>query len=131
MKYADDIVNIMNDRGSINVPEDCTTSEEFDKWMHRANQGGRRMTREEAIAKIKHSIVSTRDCEGDYVRKFNEALEMAIKALEQQPCEDCISRVQAIEEADKLCLETGYDNEKVEGMLKDLPSVTPQPRKGA
>ena len=44
---------------------------------------------------------------------------------------DCISREQAIEEADKLCLETGYDNEKVIEMLNDLPSVTPQePRKG-
>ena len=39
---------------------------------------------------------------------------------------DCISRVKAIEEADKLCLETGYDNEKVEEMLRELPSVTPQ-----
>ena len=39
---------------------------------------------------------------------------------------DCISRAKAIEEADKLCLETGYDNEKVEEMLRELPSVTPQ-----
>lgn len=43
---------------------------------------------------------------------------------------DAISREQAIEEADKLCLETGYDNEKVIEMLNDLPTVTPQPRKG-
>lgn len=37
--------------------------------------------------------------------------------------EDCISRAKAIEEADKLCLETAYDNEKVIEMLNDLPSV--------
>ena len=35
MKYADDIVSIMNDRGSIKVPQDCTTGEEFDKWMQK------------------------------------------------------------------------------------------------
>ena len=52
MKYAEDIVSIMNDRGSIKVPEDCTTGEEFDKWMHRANQGGRRMTVKELISKL-------------------------------------------------------------------------------
>ena len=39
---------------------------------------------------------------------------------------DCISRAKAIEEADKLTLETGYDNEKVKEMLRELPSVTPQ-----
>ena len=39
---------------------------------------------------------------------------------------DCISRAKAIEEADQLCLETGYDNEKVVEMLRELPSVTPQ-----
>jgi len=39
---------------------------------------------------------------------------------------DAISRVKAIEEADKLTLETGYDNEKVIEMLNELPSVTPQ-----
>ena len=55
-----------------------------------------------------------------------EALDMAIKALEQQPCEDCISREEAINEADNLSLETSYDNEKVEQMLRDLPSVQPK-----
>ena len=40
--------------------------------------------------------------------------------------EDCISRAKAIEKADNLCLETGYDNEKVIEMLNDLPSVTPK-----
>lgn len=43
---------------------------------------------------------------------------------------DCISREQAIEEADKLCLETCYDNEKVTDMLNELPSATPIRPKG-
>ena len=61
---------------------------------------------------------------------------MAIKALEQEPTAkndlgvDAVSRKQAIEEADKLCLETGYDNEKVIEMLNELPSVTPIRPKG-
>lgn len=38
MKYADDIVSIMNDRGSIKVPEDCVTNDEFDIWMHRRKE---------------------------------------------------------------------------------------------
>lgn len=46
--------------------------------------------------------------------------------IEAQPCEDCISREEAINEADNLSLETSYDNEKVEQMLRDLPPVTPK-----
>lgn len=34
MKYADDIVRAMDVRGSIEVPEDCFASEEFDVWMY-------------------------------------------------------------------------------------------------
>lgn len=53
------------------------------------------------------------------------------RLLELAESDDCISRKQAIEEADKLCLETGYDNEKVIEMLNELPPATPQePRKG-
>ena len=50
--------------------------------------------------------------------------------LEAQPSEDCISREEAINEADNLSLETSYDNEKVEQMLRDLPPVTPERPKG-
>ena len=50
--------------------------------------------------------------------------------LNQQPCDDYISRAKAIEEADKLCLETDYDNEQVIEMLNDLPSVTPKEKTG-
>ena len=53
-----------------------------------------------------------------------------IEALEQQPCDDCISRAKAIEEADKLCLETAYDNEKVIEMLNNLSPVTPKEKTG-
>ena len=68
------------------------------------------MTREEAISQLKmdrdlcnfdpmtgEEAPMNEDC-----RKSAEALDMAIKALEQQPCEDTISRQAAIEaEGDK------------------------------
>lgn len=72
----------------------------------------------------------------EWIKPMSDALGDVIKALEQEPTTknnlgvDCISREQAIEEADKLCLETGYDNEKVIEMLNELPSVTPIRPKG-
>lgn len=49
------------------------------------------MTREEAIARIKnHKIVhKMNEPRAIYI---SEALDMAIQALDQEPCEDCISR---------------------------------------
>ena len=112
------------------------------------------MTREEAIAVLKAFMENPLFSDA-HKQAFNIAIH-DIKAyqdwninnlilvnkdnyesIEQEPTTknnlgvDAISRKQAIEEADKLCLETGYDNEKVIEMLNDLPSVTPQePRKG-
>ena len=61
-----------------------------------------------------------------------EALYMAIKALEQQPCEDCISRDDAIEliaGADETNRnEPVFSGKQVIKMLKGLPSVTPKTR---
>ena len=60
-----------------------------------------------------------------------EALAMAIKALEAQPCEDCISR------EEMLSLQTEYAEEmsatifwKLRDDIRELPSVTPQRPKG-
>lgn len=51
------------------------------------------MTREEAIARVKHQ----RDWANEVNRTLDvEAFEMAAKALEQEPCEDCISRTPSI-----------------------------------
>ena len=70
------------------------------------------MTREEAIHYIRNDAHNN-------LPKFNEALDMAIKALEQEPCEDYISR-QAIHEL----IDTYYP--MLSGFKKpidDLPSV--------
>jgi len=88
------------------------------------------MTNEEAIQKIKHMIYLGLD------KSHTEACEMAIKALEQEACEDCISRQAAL---DTFCLSeksrkyggdhSGYDTimlYEVQDALEALPSVNPQ-----
>lgn len=54
---------------------------------------GEEMTREKAI-----EIIRRYECNSEHY----EACEMAIKALEQEPCDDCISREAAICLADEL-----------------------------
>lgn len=93
------------------------------------------MTREEAIEDIRDNIKPV---------VGGISLDMAIKALEKQPCEDCISR-EAVEEMIKAEMpergmwEIEGDKEKetvcevcVDLMqkLSDLPSVSPKPKTG-
>ena len=79
------------------------------------------MTREEAIEYFKRHIDLY--CVEGICR---EAEEMAIKALEQEPCEDAISRKQAIKTIEKFC-----SPECVQVcVLTELPPVTPQPKTG-
>ena len=73
------------------------------------------MTREDAINYLKRNMAIDED------RYHNEVLEFTIKALEQEPCEDCVSR-----EAVKELFQEG----SVMGMyhflgIDELPSVTP------
>ena len=49
-----------------------------------------------------------------------EALDMAIKALEQQPCDDCISRETVLEIIEK----EDFKGDAIYG-IERLPSVTP------
>jgi hypothetical protein len=103
-----------------------------------------KMTNEEAIAIIrKEYLCVDRDCDierscgkCDLVMPSKEpilqAYKLAIKALEQEPCEDAISRQAAIDAIKKLhSIETEYDctlYEKLDVIyeLEALPPVTPQ-----
>ena len=63
--------------------------------------------------------------------KTAEALEIAIKALKQQPCEDCISREEVQDLisrwlSDYLLDETREALETINYKVGDMPSVTPQ-----
>jgi hypothetical protein len=81
------------------------------------------MTREEAIDYLKRSLAI--ECEDDDIRYHNEILEFTIKALEQEPCEDAISRTQALSDyADWYGY--GYRDNAFYKLLKDMPPVTPK-----
>lgn len=81
------------------------------------------MTNEQAIKMLKSKM----DGHADTSYEWAETIRMAIKALEQQPCEDCVSR-QAVKSimvrwkfnSMNAYLEADYEIDK-------LPSVTPQP----
>ena len=78
------------------------------------------MTIEEAIDYFKRSYaVGDRDED----RQHDEALEMAIEALEQKPCEDCVSRQEAVRIAEQGQTQ-GYEWQFKK--LCNLPSVKPQ-----
>lgn len=86
------------------------------------------MTREEAISK---AINIVRYCEAHFA-KSKEAREDAaniIEALEQEPCEDCISRESIIEIVNHQRFgmsRIAFDI--ITEKLMELPSVTPQPK---
>lgn len=82
------------------------------------------MTKEEAILRLK------RQADG-YYPKLTEALNIAIKALEKEPCEDAVSRQAVLDCA--YAYGNGFEPEgycvDVEDIQK-LPSVTPQAKNG-
>ncbi len=77
------------------------------------------MTREEAI-KILQGAIKKPNTKDGYL---GQALDMAIKALEQEPCEDAISRQAVLVE-----MKRRHDNgdQITLGFIKSLPPVTPQ-----
>ena len=91
------------------------------------------MTPQEAITRLKcwlsngtEGMTSDRAgyIEGWFVKADVRAFEMAIHALEQEPCEDCISRQMVIE------LGHSSENELVCQDIKEFPPVAPQPKMG-
>lgn len=82
------------------------------------------MNREEAINKVKGYLTSYLPIE-DY-----EKLEEIIKALEQEPCEDAISRESMLDYQQYLHGRMSNDeNHKLWEFIKGLPSVTPAHKK--
>ena len=63
---------------------------------------------------------------------FNTALDVTVEALEQEPCEDCVSRKAVLEYIEGSDAELGHssENEIVCQDIKELPSVTPARKKG-
>lgn len=86
------------------------------------------MTREEASFILAN--IDRRVCDDE----LNEALDMAIKALEQEPCEDAISRQSALDLATTIETDDFSGNEILNVVevddIKKLPSVTPTSKAG-
>ena len=92
------------------------------------------MTNDEAIKwlKVESSYIEENVGHG---KEILEAYDMAIKALEQQPCEDCISREEVQDLisrwlSDYLLDETREALETINYKVGDMPSVTPERPKG-
>ena len=88
------------------------------------------MTREEAIRGLE-SLASVRR---KYVvmgsMKYEiECLEKAIEALEHEPCEDCISRQEAINSLGEVH-PLDYNAQAIKARIEQLPSVQPIRPKG-
>ena len=92
------------------------------------------MKREECI-KVLQALWRYKDC-GYSENEIRESLDMAIKALEQEPCEDAISRqavLNTLDSTDKFLDETRtVESYKtlLEECYKNLPPVTPARPKG-
>ena len=90
------------------------------------------MTREEAIAQLKmdrdlcnfNPMTGKEEPMNEDCRKSAEALDMAIKTLEQQPCEDIISRQAAIDVAKQY-----WYKPDIAKALEELPSAQFEERK--
>lgn len=87
------------------------------------------MTREEAIKELK----DFKDDSWDGMPE--EVIDIAIKALEQEPCKDAISRqavLDSIEDDNRnghySCFASNNDAQCFKDVIKALPSVTPQPK---
>ena len=65
---------------------------------------------------------------------FGADIERAIQALEQEPCEDCVSRNDVVKAISDWIIEGEYDYTNATNYLvrriNYLPSVTPKPKTG-
>ena len=85
------------------------------------------MTREKAIQMLEY-IRYTGNGESDYKNDAQSiALDMAIKALEQQPCEDCISRQAVLDKKELIKLDDGQSFYCISPEdVETLPPVQPK-----
>ena len=97
------------------------------------------MTREKALKLLNIQLYGSPEQLDKYgAYEHSRALKMAINALEQEPCEDSISRAEAILQIQRHgvgCFDPDeFSPEQAErfviNMLNELPSVNPQPKTG-
>lgn len=87
------------------------------------------MTREQAIKELTELLPE------EFLSEYAEAIRMAIKALEQEPCDDAVSRDKAIVQLSHL--QSDWDDDwnvpirKCIETIKIVPPVTPQQKMGS
>ena len=87
------------------------------------------MTNEEAIKIIKSECYTANLLNLDRTRMVNTALDLAIKALEQQPCDDCISREAVLDTECQIKEINGIEYvmlSEVQMKIRKMPSVIPK-----
>lgn len=92
------------------------TNEEAIAYFKERNKNLVSVAKDENVYDYEKQIIET-DC----MRRTFEANEKAIKALEQQPCEDCISRQKALD-----CFEQTNTRQGAKYAIETLPPVTPK-----
>ncbi len=89
------------------------------------------MTKEDAIDIIKSECYVFNPLNFDRSTMVNTALDMAVKALEQEPCEDAVSRQAVLDCQHFIYDETGEELEVIHAeSVLNLPSVTPHQKTG-
>lgn len=100
------------------------------------------MTKEENVATLNehlehwNRLLSEKICDQSDGEKTIDALQNAIKALEQEPCADCISREAVMHILDEVGGDFDSPREAVvpidyiADMVSELSSVSPQPKMG-
>jgi hypothetical protein len=82
------------------------------------------MTKDEAIDLLDNLIGMVED---NHNSDYDTALQMAIEALGQEPCEDAISRQTVLDYLFRpYSNEELYSNIDIANFIKELPPVTPQ-----
>ena len=85
------------------------------------------MTREEAIANLNMiSVAFVEPVTKEQRKLIDDTFDMAIKALEQEPCDDAISREMALKECHDIVVEGERYRVIQEETLLGLPPVNPQ-----
>ena len=88
------------------------------------------MTREEAINILYGIRADNLNLNDSYTKDKYNALDMAIKALEQEPCEDAISRAEVIKLIDKHTNDDGTLDDDITCILEELPPIQPKAKVG-
>lgn len=80
------------------------------------------MTRKEALEYLKSEFEDAKCEDSEYYQEWADALYMAIKALEQEPCEDAVSRTEVL----NLVRFNAFHVKSQIKAIENMPPVTPQ-----